>query len=421
MTRPPFCSNIFRLVAKGLIALHQLDKDGKDDSPEAEAIRDSLDLPLRALNRIERERSQWLSEDLYSTHEPPAVSSAQVPNAVVQLRLIESTEARQNGEWDRALYALREIREHVAPALMSYLRGCIWLQAENPDVVVVFFGHALELDPEYATFRTLHLHSLSKSDPIAAESLAKSVLANDAQYAPNVVAHAAGIMSITEAPKLIPILTRNLARIERLERTASCDSDLAMTVDLLGASYEYLGNTAAAVDCYSRGLQVRPNDAMLLCARGILGYGVSSRSVTDFEQAIQFGSPVVWPYLFLAHHYLLTNQYEPCRGMCELGLQKNGSHLAKSLLEEWRAIAQAELGFPTDAVLAAFDAAERLDPNNESASRNRKVFEASRNSPSVPHSQWEQKTSAGIRSLGMAENAARRSLPTVERPHSNAA
>jgi len=104
-----------------------------------------------------------------------------------------------------------------------------------------------------------------------------------------------------------------------------------------------------------------------------------------------------------------------------MGVRKNGSQSAKSLLEEWRAIAQAELGFPTESVLAAFDSAVRLDPTNDTAKRNQSVFEAARKSPSEQHSEWEQKSSSGIRSLGMADNVARRSLPTIERLHSNAA
>ena len=31
------------------------------ESPEAESLRDALDAPLKALNRTEKERAQWLS------------------------------------------------------------------------------------------------------------------------------------------------------------------------------------------------------------------------------------------------------------------------------------------------------------------------------------------------------------------------
>jgi len=63
--------------------------------------------------------------------------------------------------------------------------------------------------------------------------------------------------------------------------------------------------------------------------------------------------------------------------MCELGVRMRGSDNAKSQLEEWRAIAQAELNFPPEAVRAAFEKAVQLDPSNDLARRNQDSFEAS--------------------------------------------
>src|SRR5207249_8780807 len=128
---------------------------------------------------------------------------------------------------------------------------------------------------------------------------------------------------------------------------------------------------------FSRGLQVNANNDGLLAARGILHYGSSPRAIADFEQAVGLRSPVFWPYFFLAHHYLATSRFEQCRFMCETGLRMPASDSAKSQLEEWRAIAQAELGFPPESVRAAFEAALRLDPSNELARRNQNAFEPS--------------------------------------------
>src|SRR4051794_28149742 len=130
----PFGSPSFKLVAKGLVALHRLIRDGKDDSPEAEAVRDALDAPLKALSRTEKERAQWLSEDLYSVSEAPAATALKEMNLQAQQQLNDALEARQSGEWDRALALLRRWRESISPTLLSYLRGAIWLEAGNPDV-----------------------------------------------------------------------------------------------------------------------------------------------------------------------------------------------------------------------------------------------------------------------------------------------
>jgi tetratricopeptide (TPR) repeat protein len=204
--------------------------------------------------------------------------------------------------------------------------------------------------------------------------------------------------------ELIPILERNLTRIEEEGGAGSRAPEYEMTVGKLGICHELLGNSGAAVDCFSRGLQANPDNDGLLVARGILLYGTSPRAITDFEQAVELGSSVVWPYLFLAHHYLITNRFEQCRGMCETGLGMRASDTARSQLEEWRAIAQAELGFPAEFVRAAFDAALRLDPSNELARRNQDAFEAFLRAPHTsPSSRWEQKSEAAVRQLGLAE------------------
>ncbi len=370
---------------------------------------------MKILSRAEKERAQWLSEDLYSVSEPPAATTQKEMNPQARQQLIEAAEARQRGEWDRALVLLRRWREYIAPALLSYLRGSIWLEAGSPDVAAVFYEHASESDPTNANYQVLYMHALAESDPDAAGKLAERVLADDKTHAPGLVAQAASIrfretMVASGAHSaqlyrgLIPILERTMTRIDEDEDVANRASAYAMTLGLLGSCHEFLGNSGAAVDYYSRGLQQNPNDDGLLIARGTLLYGKDPRAITDFEQAVRLGSPVVWPYLFLAHHYLITNRFEQCRSMCETGLRMRGSDTAKSQLEEWRAIAEAELGFSPELIRAAFEAAIRLNPSNDFARRNQAAFEASlRASHTPPRTRWEQKPVAAVRQFGLAE------------------
>jgi tetratricopeptide (TPR) repeat protein len=405
----------FRLVAKGLLALHRLIKEGKDDSSEAESVREALDAPLKGLNPAEKEGAQWLSEDLYSISEPPAGTTRKEMNAQAQEQLNEAFEARQSREWDRALTLLRQWKEYISPALLSYLRGSIWLEAGNVDVAAAFYQHAADSDPANANYRAMYMHALAVSDPDSAGKLAREVLADDAKYAPVVVARAADIrfnearnasddQSTRMYRDLIPILERNLRRIEAEEGIASRPSAHAMTVALLGFCYEFLGDAGAAVHYYSRGLDVNPNNDGLLVARGILLYGTTPRAISDFEQAVELGSPVVWPYLFLAHHYLLTNRFEECRVMCDMGIRMRGSDSAKSQLEDWRAIAQAELGFSPELVRAAFEAAIRLDPSNDIAKRNQAAYEEHLKAPRTAHRPiWAQKPVGALRHFGLAE------------------
>ncbi len=412
---PSFGSSSFKLMARGLVELHRLIKEGRDDSPEGESVRDALDTPLHALNRTEKERAEWLTVDLYSVSEPPAASTLKEMTPQAQQQLIEAYEAQQNQEWDRALELLRRWQEYISPALLSYMRGLIWGDAGYPEVAAMFYGHATELDPTNANCKAIYMHALEESNPHAAIKYAREVLADHETQAPVVVTRAADILfnesrtaSKAESAQLyrvlIPILERNLKKIEIDAETASRASSYAMTAGLLGVCQEFLGNAGAAVNYYTHGLRESPNNDGLLVARGILQYGRSPLAITDFEQAERLGSTLVWPYLFLAHHCLITNQFEQCRVMCERGLRQTGSNSAKSQLEEWRAISQAALGFPPDAVRTAFEAAVRWDSSNESAVRNREVYEASLRTPhSRPNSTWEKKSEAAIRQFGIVE------------------
>jgi hypothetical protein len=152
---PSLGSPAFKLVVKGLLQLHRLTKERKDDSPEADSVRDALDAPLSALSRTEYERSRWLSEDLYSVSEPDD-SVRKEMNPQAQKQLMEAEEARQRQEWDRALELLRRCKAYIVPALLSYMRGTIWLDGGYADVAAVFFEHAAQCDPENESYQWTH-------------------------------------------------------------------------------------------------------------------------------------------------------------------------------------------------------------------------------------------------------------------------
>ena len=410
----PFGSKSFAQIAKGLVAIHSMIRAGTDELPEAESIRDSLDAPYRVLTPTERDRAQWLSEDLYSISDPPDANTPKELNPQAQLQLFEAIKARENHEWDRALLLLRQTQKSLAPTLLSYLRGSIWQESGYAHVATEFFRHASECDSENAACRAMYLHSLAESDPEAAGKLAQQILANDGAFAPVLVTRAAHVRfnATRLAPDsaaqvfrdLIPVLDRNMVRIEADVNSPNHSTTRTMTLWLLGFCYDNLGNAGAAVQYHTLGLQLNPRNDSLLVARGILQYGSSPRAITDFQEAVRLGSPVVWPYLFLAHHYVTTGRFEECRLTCEAGLRATGSDTAKSQLEEWKAIAQGELNFPHDLVLAAFEAAVRLDPSNDYAARNRDVFTTSLRTPRAGRrSVWAQKSAVAVRQFGIVE------------------
>ena len=410
-----FGSPSFQLAAKGLIALHRLMKDGKDDAHEAEAIRDALDVPLNALNPIEDKRAQWLSEDLYSIGEHAAQSSVGESNIKVHEELEDVCEAQQKGELDLALSLLREAKSKIAPSLLSSLRGLIWQEMGNDDVASEFFRHAWELEPSNSNYLAMCLDTTAKSDLNAARKLAKVVLNNDVAYAPVAVAFAADILFRdtlaefnTNASQLrrdlVSILERNAVRLSEEITQASRRTASALTFGMLGFCHEYLGDMGKATQYYTLGLSADPDNDVLLVARGSILYGTNAQSILDLEQSVRLGSDAITPYLFLAHHYLITNHFEAGRDICERGLMMLGSNAAKSRLEEWRAIAHAQLGATPHLVRAAFNSAIRFDPTNDLAKRNLAIYEttlATLQAPANP--MWEQQSPSVLRVFGMAE------------------
>jgi tetratricopeptide (TPR) repeat protein len=222
--QPLFLSPNYRAFVRGIRALHRLAIAGKDESPEADAVRDSMDAPWEALSEIERIRARGLSEDLYSISDPPNGCGDQM-DAQIQDKLNNALEVRQRGEWDRALEQLRGLDGFVAPALMSFLRGSIWLYADDPETALLFFEHALQLQPENGNYLAIFLHALNAADPRAAQEHARQIVANPNTHSPVAVARAADILfrathSLADAEtmeairQLIPVFERAISHIE---------------------------------------------------------------------------------------------------------------------------------------------------------------------------------------------------------------
>jgi tetratricopeptide (TPR) repeat protein len=407
--KPLILSPNYLTVVRGIHEMHRLIADGQEDSPAAEADRDATDRPWQALTEVERRRASGLSEDLYSITEAPPPAQSMDPQAAA--RLNDAVEARQRGEWDRALELLRKWRAFVAPALVSYLRGSVWSEAGDARTAVLFYEHAWRLQPDNGNYLAIFLHALDVVDPAAARQRGDEILRQPDRFPPVAVVRAADVVfkaarALPEVDatqlfrRLIPVLQGALARIEAGDESGVDNSSYAMAVSLLGFSYEFLGETQLAANYYTRGLAAQPQNDGLLVARGILLYGSSLRAITDLELAVRQGSPVIWPYFYLAHHYLVTGDFQRCRVLSERATEMPGSAAVKSELAEWLAISESELAFPVEMVRASFENALRLDPSNERARRNLAAFEAAFRPPAR---EYETRSAALVRASGLAE------------------
>jgi tetratricopeptide (TPR) repeat protein len=401
-------------VIRGLLRLHRLTVNGQFESPEADIIHDAMDGPWEALSDVERKRIGGLSEDLNAISDSTSAQAPLEMNPQVQEKLVQAYEARQRGEWDKALELLRRWGRYAPAALISYLRGRIWQAAGDAGTAAVFFEHASRLEPANGNYQAALLHVLKTAGPEVAATRAEQVLQDSEARNPFVVAYAADIVfgatrkvSEPEAAatyrRLIPILERTLSRMEGMEDADRPDRT-GLVLWLLASCHERLGETRHAYEYYSRAIQRDPTDHALLVARGQLVYGTNSRaSAADFEQAIQLRSPLVWPYIFLAHYYLGTNRFEDCRLMCERGLRRPSSTRVKSELYEFLAISQAGLRYPEEVIRGAFENAIRIDPSNDRARRNLERFETALASRAPQPKDWERESESSLRLFGQEE------------------
>jgi tetratricopeptide (TPR) repeat protein len=408
-------SSSYLAVVRGLRELHQLRSVGREDSPEADLVRDASDTAWEGLTEVERKRLSGLSEDLYSVSDPEQATVREM-NPQAQSRLVDTVQAQQHGEWDRALEILRRWSAYLDPSLLSYLRGSIWLEAGDPATAFLFLQHASDLQPDNGNYLTLSLTTLSRFAPSEARARADVILDDPDKFAPVVIAHAAEIalepaLGLPEAEashlsrRLIPILESTLNKVTESNEGVLDASTQSMTCALLGFCHEYLGQNQAALGYYSKGLVVAPSNDALLVARGILLYGESPRAVADFELAIKYGSPMVWAYFFLAHHNLVSGLFEQCRSLCQRALELDGPDAMKSELAEWLAISQSELGFPVEIVKESFEASIRFDPTNERARRNLAVFESA--AKPIPARVYETRSKSAIKSSGLSRRRVR--------------
>jgi hypothetical protein len=228
--------------------------------------------------------------------------------AEAQAKLLEAFEARQRGEWDKALDLLRRWRAHIDPSLVSYLRGSIWLEAGDPETAALFYAHAHKLEPTNGNYQAMTLYSLNIADSAAALKEATKILRNHEHSSPAGVARAADIVFMSarlkseiEANHLFeqiePILKATLARMRQGDLAQIDRSSYVTLLSLLGFGYEFFGKSQAALEIYSEALQIEPDNDAIHVARGMLLYGTSARAIADFETAIQNGTPLVWPYV----------------------------------------------------------------------------------------------------------------------------
>jgi hypothetical protein len=119
--------------------LHDLNLEGKLDSPEADLVREDMEEPWSRLSGADKALLAGLSSDLYSFSGEELVRASDVDRAV----LIERARtAFQHGDWGGLLEVLRLSHQYLPAELVAYLRGRCWHQLGSPEAAIWFRDRA---------------------------------------------------------------------------------------------------------------------------------------------------------------------------------------------------------------------------------------------------------------------------------------
>jgi hypothetical protein len=136
----------FLSSARLLHQLHRLIRDNQDETPEGEALRERMDEPAEHLTPEEVDALNAISADFYTLSGQTWEVLPSPPSA--QEALKEVLEARERGDFIRALDLLRTNQKYHDAAALSYLRGKIWSEAGEKAIAEDFFRRAKELKGE---------------------------------------------------------------------------------------------------------------------------------------------------------------------------------------------------------------------------------------------------------------------------------
>jgi hypothetical protein len=147
MSQKTFFNNPdFLQYVRLLLELHQLIREGTDETPEGEALRDRMDDPGSRLSSDEILSVNGISADFYSLGASP--TGPVLPQTdEVKADLRSALDTRDRRDFSRVLELLRERAAYLNPAVLAYVRGSIWAEAGEDQIAVQFFQRAAQLDP----------------------------------------------------------------------------------------------------------------------------------------------------------------------------------------------------------------------------------------------------------------------------------
>jgi tetratricopeptide (TPR) repeat protein len=343
-------------------------REGRGDLAEARRLRDELDAPLGELHADERSLIQALSSDLYlleGKRHIDRLPEGEQLGAVLNA-LPTSFHAQDHL---RTLHLLRIVPtddEQWPESKLAYAFGRCWERLGFPEAAGAFYEFAYANDPR-PSYAIMGLEALLKAalyDDL--NTRIAGIETDRAAPAPLVMRAAALLFQLTArmSPGERPAAYRRILAL--VDRAGGDESVLASirSAGFIARAYanEHLGDTARATEDFDKAVQAQSSDATLV-ARGLAKARTDrGAALEDFRAALEQGTRLVWPYVYLAHDALTRNDWEAAERFAGGGVDLAATDALRARLLEWTAISAAMLDREDALVTSLFDAAIASDP-----------------------------------------------------------
>lgn len=362
--------------------LHDLNLEGKLDSPEADLVREDMEEPWSRLSAADKALLAGLSSDLYSFSGEEVVRASEVDESELKARVLT---AHENRDWLGLLEALRLTHQYFPAAVVAYLRGRCWQQLGRPEAAFWFLDRAHALAPANRNYAYMRLDAVLRTGRHQ-QALAEARQLLSKQDAPLPLVFGAARVFYDSAAHLPPDEGRQLyesivaavsAALDNLDQDQPSEATPQPSLILDGRLHralalERLGRLEDAARAYNDAIARHPGSDELLMARALflLRMGRHTDAQQDLDTLINRGTHLVSAYLFRAHHFLEQQDYARSLELSDRGLLLTTRVATRAVFLEWIAISRYGLNAPVEDVRSQLEDAMNLDPRNEDVIRN---------------------------------------------------
>lgn len=370
-----------RALERLTLALHVLIRAGRGDDDEADQVREQMVDIWETLSPEHRALLDNLSGDLFMLAGDEVLETGEALSSSFAQAM---KDAWQRQDWVAILALLRrsEVRAVVPDHHAAYVRGRCWSSLDYFEAALTFFDHAAHLEPNNDNYAYLALDALVRSGRMdEALERANVILREQAPSArrlfkaADVLFHAARhfdeAAAATVYKRVLLVLDRALALDASLPAEERLSSLTGGGYVVKGVCHEHLEQPEEAKRAYTAALAVDPESDAALTARGLLSLDTDrTAALRDFERAVKKGTPLLWPYLYLAHDALQSGEFRRCLDMAQQAIARTRAPVLRANLMEWMAIASLELAPGSKTSIALLQEAQVANPLSDRIAAN---------------------------------------------------